>query len=304
MKMMTTSFCGIEFDNPVTVASGPGGNGEELSEHIDLQRLGAFTSKTVTKNPLDGNPPPRIVDVYGGIINSIGLQNNGFKDYKEKTLPFLEKTGTPIITSIASNYLDELIWMINGLNDTRISIIEINLSCPNIDKKREMIGEKPENIYHAVKKIKSISKKPVLIKFGPDTNLMEMIEAVVISKADGVVLINCPKGTKIDINTGKPVLKRVHGGLAGPAIKPIALHHVYTVRKKFPELNILGTGGILNHEDALEYLMAGADMVGIGFGVMMDPETPLNVIKGLKKYLKENETTVEKIKGMAQIKKN
>lgn len=283
-NILSTRCCGVTFKNPIVLASGPAGNGEELSKEIDLSLLGGFTSKTITLHETQGNPPPRIVDVYGGIINSIGLQNPGLETFLSETLPFLEQINTPLIISLASNYFEELAIMIKKLNDKQFDFFELNFSCPNVDKAKEPIGSVPEKIYSTLKELRMIANKPLLIKFAPSDNIIDLVKASVNAGADGLVLCNCPKGMKIDINTMKPILKRGFGGFAGPAIKPIALNQVYQVRKEFKDTLIIGTGGVMNHEDALEYLMAGANLVGIGFGVMVDPRLPIDVVKGLNQY--------------------
>jgi dihydroorotate dehydrogenase (NAD+) catalytic subunit len=299
-KITETECCGVKFKNPVLTASGPAGNGEELSSFIDLSKLGGFTAKTVTLNPTDGNPPPRIVDVYGGIINSIGLQNPGFRVFMEKNIPFFEKLNIPSIISIASNYSDELELMTSELSKTAIDFIEVNFSCPNVDKGKEPIGTNPEKIFSTVQKLKKISSKPMFVKFAPVDNILNLVRAVDNAGGDGVVLSNCPKGMKIDITKMQPILKRDFGGFAGPAIKPIALNQVYQIRKAFPDIAIIGTGGIMNEEDVLEYIMAGANLTAIGFGVMVDPEIPLDTIIGLEQYLSTIDKTVDKIRGAAQ----
>lgn len=285
-NILGLEYCGLKIKNPIVIASGPAGNGEELSQVIDLSKIGMFTSKTVTFNQTDGNPPPRIVDVYGGIINSIGLQNPGFKTFMKETVPFLEHISVPVIVSLASNYPEELKAMVKELDTRKLEFMEINFSCPNIDKGREPIGTNPNRIYKTVKELKNLTKKPLLFKFGPSDSILELVHASVTAGADGVVLSNCPKGMKIDIRTMKPILKRGFGGFAGPAIKPITLNQVYQVRKQYKDIFIIGTGGVINHEDVLEYLMAGANLVGIGFGVMLDPLIPIKIIDELQQYLK------------------
>lgn len=285
-NILSVDYKGINIKNPIVIASGPAGNGEELSQTIDLSRIGMFTSKTVTMNRTDGNPPPRIVDVYGGIINSIGLQNPGFQSFMTETLPFLENLRIPVIVSLASNYAEELETMVKALDTRNIKFLEINFSCPNVDKGREPIGTNPNKIFHTVKKLKKLTKKNILIKFAPADAILELVQAAISAGAEGVVLSNCPKGMKIDINTMKPILKREFGGFAGPAIKPITLNQVYQVRKQFKDIMIIGTGGVINHEDALEYIMAGANLVGIGFGVMLDPFIPIQIIEQLEQWFK------------------
>ncbi len=285
-NLLSLDWAGVNIKNPIVIASGPAGNGEELSQVIDLSKIGMFTSKTVTFERTEGNPPPRIVDVYGGIINSIGLQNPGFKAFLKETVPFLEQLKVPVIVSIASNYAEEMEIMVKELDDKKIDFLEINFSCPNVDKGKEPIGTNPSKINDTIKKLRKITKKTLLIKFAPADNIFELVQASILGGASGVVLSNCPKGMKIDINTMKPILKREFGGFAGPAIKPITLNQVYQVRRQFKDILIVGTGGVLNHEDALEYLMAGANLVGIGFGVMVDPLIPIHIIEKMEEWLK------------------
>ncbi len=297
---LNVEILGIKIKNPVVIASGPAGNGEELSSAIDLSKIGLFTSKTVTLEKTDGNPPPRIVDVYGGIINSIGLQNPGFKDFMKNQIPFLEQLPLQTIISLASNYLEEFEVMVKALNDRSIEWIELNFSCPNVDKGKEPIGTNPDKIYETVKCLKTLTKKPLLVKFAPSETILELVDASISARADGVVLSNCPKGMKIDIHTMKPILKREYGGFAGPAIKPIALHQVFQVRKAFKNALIIGTGGVINHEDVLEYLMAGANLVGIGFGVMLDPFLPIHIVHGLSGYMSANDLNYSSVFCKAQ----
>jgi len=298
--ILSVHCCGIELKNPIVIASGPAGNGEELSRIIDLSEIGMFTSKTVTLEQTEGNPPPRIVDVYGGIINSIGLQNPGFKAFVKETIPFLEQLKVPVIVSLASNYLEEMEIMVKAMNRRKIEMMEFNFSCPNVDKGKEPIGTNPNKIFETVRALRKLTKKPLLIKFAPSENILELVNASVTAGADGVVLSNCPKGMRIDIHTMKPILKREFGGLAGPAIKPISLNQVFQVRKAFKDILIIGTGGVINHEDALEYIMAGANLVGIGFGVMLDPFIPLQVIQEIRQFLISKELNYSSVFCKAQ----
>ncbi|AEX84818.1 dihydroorotate dehydrogenase family protein [Marinitoga piezophila KA3] len=280
------NICGIEFKNPIIIASGPGGNGQELAKYIDLNKLGGFTAKTVTPDEKEGNPPPRIVNVKAGILNSIGLQNPGIDKFIEDDLNFLDSLDTNVILSIGGDKKEDYLNLIERLNDSKAVIFELNLSCPNVGKNGIPLGIDKEGIYSLVKEAKKISKKPIFIKLGVETFLEDLVESAVKGGVDGVTLINSPKGLKIDINTGKPILKRAVGGFSGPAIKPIALATVYRIRKVFRDLPIIGMGGVFTFEDAIEFIMAGANLVGIGAGVMSDPERPINIIKELEEYFK------------------
>jgi len=299
--MLQTKVCGIEFKNPIIAASGPAGNGQELIKHFDISSLGGFTSKTVTLNPTDGNPPPRIVDVHGGIINSIGLQNKGLNNFLEVDAEFLKSIDTNIICSLASNYSDEIAQMTEIVDKYFFPILELNFSCPNVDKGKEPIGDNPLKLYEAVCSCRKKTEKPIFVKFGPVSNMEDMVKASVDAGADGVTLINCAKGVKIDINTEKPILKRVSGGLAGPAIKPIAVYHVYNIRKNYPDLPIIGTGGIMNGEDVLEFIMAGANLVGVGFGMMVEPDITDKIKKEMEEILKRKNKSIDQIRSIAQL---
>ncbi|SHE68881.1 dihydroorotate dehydrogenase (NAD+) catalytic subunit [Marinitoga hydrogenitolerans DSM 16785] len=278
--------CGVKFKNPIIIASGPGGNGKELAKYIDLNKLGGFTAKTVTPDEKEGNPPPRIVNVKSGIINSIGLQNPGIEKFIKNDLPFLENLDTNVILSIGGDKKSDYIKLIESLNNSSAAFFELNLSCPNVGKNGIPLGIDEIAILDLVKEAKKISKKPIFIKLGVETFLEDLVEAAVKGGADGVTLINSPKGLKIDINKKKPILKKGVGGFSGPAIKPIALATIFRIRKKFKKLTIIGMGGVFSYEDAIEFIMAGANLVGVGSGVMADPEIPIKIIDDLDKYFK------------------
>ncbi|GAB6190195.1 dihydroorotate dehydrogenase [Marinitoga arctica] len=279
-------ICGINFKNPIIISSGPGGNGKELAKYIDLNKLGGFTAKTVTPDEKDGNPPPRIVNVKSGIINSIGLQNPGIEKFIRNDLPFLEDLNTNVILSIGGDKKSDYLKLIERLNNSSAAFFELNLSCPNVGKSGIPLGIDEVAIFDLVKEAKKISKKPIFIKFGVETFLEDLVNTAVRGGADGVTLINSPKGLKIDINKKKPILKRAIGGFSGPAIKPIALATIFKIRKVFKDLPIIGMGGVFKFEDALEFIMAGANLVGVGAGVMSDPEIPTKIIDELDKYFK------------------
>lgn len=272
----------IYFKNPVILASGPAGNGQEIKEELELSLLGGFTTKTITYNKIRGNPPPRIVDVYGGILNSVGLQNEGVKNFKDE-LKIFNDLDTNIICSVGGFSKEEYVKVVNELKyEKSIKIFELNLSCPNVSKGKGPIGQDPDIIKYIIKEIKLLTSKPIFVKFGPESNLIDLVAIADDSGIDGVTLINCPLGMRIDIHTGKPILKRNSGGFSGPAIKPIAIYHVFNIRANFPNIPIIGTGGVTSYEDVIEFIMAGANLVGIGTGVMMNPKLPIEIINDLK----------------------
>jgi dihydroorotate dehydrogenase (NAD+) catalytic subunit len=279
-------ICGIKFKNPIIIASGPGGNGKELSKHIDLNKLGGFTAKTVTPYEKEGNPPPRIVNVKSGILNSIGLQNPGIDKFILNDLPFLETLDTNIILSIGGDIKEDYLSLIEKLNNSNAVFFELNLSCPNVEKNGIPLGIDEKAIFDLVTEVKKISKKPIFVKFGVETFLEDLVSAAVNGGADGITLINSPKGMKIDINKKIPILKRGFGGFSGPSIKPIALATIFRIRRKFKDLPIIGMGGVFDYKDAIEFIMAGANLVGIGSGVMAGPEIPIKIINDLNDYLK------------------
>ncbi|KAF2956293.1 dihydroorotate dehydrogenase [Marinitoga sp. 38H-ov] len=279
-------ICNIKFKNPIIIASGPGGNGQELAEYIDLNKLGGFTSKTVTIKEKEGNPPPRIVNVKAGIINSIGLQNPGIENFIKNDLKFLNNLKTNVILSLGGENISDYLMLVDKLNNSNAAIFELNLSCPNVGKDGIPLGINEKSIFELVQEVKKISKKPIFIKFGVETFLEDLINAAIKAGADGITLINSPKGMKIDINTGKVILKRGVGGLSGPAIKPIALATIFRIRRNFRKIPIIGMGGVFDYKDAIEFIMAGANLVGVGSGVMTDPYLPLKIIYDLENYFK------------------
>ncbi|PNR92455.1 dihydroorotate dehydrogenase [Petrotoga sp. 9PWA.NaAc.5.4] len=278
---MDINICGIKFKNPIVIASGPGGNGKELSNYINLSRLGGFTTKTITYKPKIGNPPPRIINIENGVINSIGLENPGFEEFLKNDLPFLEQFDTNIIASIGGYNSNEFCYMIKALENTKIKINELNLSCPNVDKGGSVILNDVEETKKIIKETRNATHKPLFVKLGIEGNLEELAKICVENGADGLTLINAPKGTKISLKDRNMDLKRGYGGISGPVIKPLGLASVYRVKKLFPKIPIIGMGGVVSKTDVLEYLAVGATLVGIGYGVMLDPQLPMHIIEGL-----------------------
>ncbi|QTA38311.1 dihydroorotate dehydrogenase [Thermosipho ferrireducens] len=282
------NILGFTFKNPVIIASGPGGNGKELSNYIDLNRLGGFTAKTVTLKERPGNPPPRIVNVKAGIINSIGLQNPGIDKFIKEDLPFLESLNTNIILSIGGDTKSEYLSLIERLNDSKAVFFELNLSCPNVSKHNTNLEHDSDAIYELVKEAKKISKKPIFIKLGSNLFLEKIVKRAIDAGVDGVSLINSSKGLKVDIKKKRLILKRGIGGFSGPAIKPIALAAIFNIKRKFKHLPIIGMGGIFDYKDALEFIMIGANLIAIGSGVMADPEIPIKIAHDLENYFKND----------------
>ncbi|HOB15599.1 MAG TPA: dihydroorotate dehydrogenase [Defluviitoga sp.] len=280
---MEVDVLGIKFKNPIIIASGPGGNGKELIDYIDLSQLGGFTTKTITFKPKIGNPPPRIINIKNGVINSIGLENSGFESFLKDDVPFLEELDTNVIASIGGYNTEEFCYMIKSLNHTNIKMFELNLSCPNVDKGGDTILNDLRETKEIIRRASKITQKPLFVKLGIEGNLEQLAKLAIENGADGLVLINAPKGTKINLkNESNPEeLLRGYGGVSGPIIKPLALGCIYRVKNIFPNVPIIGMGGVVCKADVLEFLKAGATLVGIGYGVMMDPELPINIIREL-----------------------
>ncbi|MDA7857915.1 dihydroorotate dehydrogenase [bacterium] len=287
---LSVNIAGIRMKNPVMVASGTFGYGKEYSNLIDLDKLGAIVTKTITLKPKPGNPPPRIVETSSGILNSIGLQNVGLKVFiKEKLTWLRKKTKTPIIVSIAGESQAEFTSLAKMLDKAKgIAGLEVNISCPNVKKTgvySSLIGQDPDATYALVKKIRSSTELPLIVKLSPNvTDITQVAKKAAKAGADVLSLINTFIGMAISVETRRPKLARIAGGLSGPAIKPIALRMVYEVAGSV-KIPIIGIGGIATAEDAIEFIIAGASCVSIGTGNFVDPQTPIKVIEGIKKYM-------------------
>lgn len=296
---LSIDMFGIRFKNPIILASGPVGFGFELLPYLDFSKIGAITLKTITLKPREGNPPPRLVDSHGGIINSIGLQNPGIEGFIEEIVPHLEELETIKIGSIAGFSMDE--WQILGEEMDKIKeikIIELNLSCPNIKGKRRW-AEDTELTRKVVKLARELTNKPIIAKLAPDvTDIVEIAKAVIEAGADGLAIGNGIQAMRINIETGLPVLKLKTGGLGGPAIKPITLAKVFKTREVL-DVPIIGIGGIMNWQDAIEYAMAGASLLGLGTAVMVDPEAPIKILEGIEAFLERKK--IERFKDLIGV---
>ncbi len=278
------SLAGVDFKNPVTVASGTFGSGMEYSEFVDLNMLGAVTTKGVAITPWEGNPTPRIAEVYGGMLNAIGLQNPGLDTFCSRDIPFLKQFDTKIIVNVCGHSVDEYVLAVERLANEPVDLLEINISCPNVKAGGIAFGTDPKLAEEITKKIKAVAKQPVIMKLSPNvTDIAEMARAVEAGGADAVSLINTLTGMKIDINRRKFVLANKTGGFSGPAIKPVAVRMVYQVANAI-SLPIIGMGGIASAEDAIEFIMAGATMVSIGTANFLNPNITIDVIQGIQDF--------------------
>lgn len=282
------NFAGIEMKNPVTVASGTFGYGREFSNFFDLSKLGGIITKGTSLKPKSGNKPPRVCETASGMLNSIGLQNPGVEYFAENDLPFLRQYDTAIIVNACGSTIDEYVELCKILNTLDIDGVELNLSCPNVKKGCMAFGNTYNGVKEVTSQVRKVLDKPLIVKLTPNvTNIAEIAKAVEDAGADGVSLINTLLGMKIDINKRKPVLANNTGGLSGPAIKPVAVRMVYQVAQAV-KIPILGMGGIVNGEDAIEFMLAGASAISIGAGNFISPTTSIDTIKQIEEYMKKN----------------
>ena len=282
------NLAGIEMKNPVTVASGTFGYGREFSEFFDLSKLGGIITKGTSLKPRSGNKPTRVCETASGMLNSIGLQNPGVEYFAENDLPFLRKFDTAIIVNACGSTIDEYVELCKILNTLDIDGVELNLSCPNVKAGCMAFGNTYDGVKEVTSKVRKVLQKPLIVKLTPNvTNIAEIAKAVEDAGADGVSLINTLLGMKIDINKRKPVLANNTGGLSGPAIKPVAVRMVYQVAQAV-KIPILGMGGIINGEDAIEFMLAGASAISIGAGNFISPTTSIDTISQIEDYMRKN----------------
>ena len=291
-ELLKVSFARIEFENPITTASGTFGSGMEYSEFTDIARLGAVTTKGVADHPWEGNPTPRVAETPSGMLNAIGLQNPGVKTFINRDLPFLKEMGAKVIVNVCGHSEEEYVNVVKRLakDDVRddIALLEINISCPNVKEGGIAFGQKPEMAEAITKAVKREAAQPVVMKLSPNvTDITEMAKAVEAGGADGISLINTITGMKIDINRKKILLANQTGGLSGPAIHPVAVRMVYQVSHAV-ELPIIGMGGVQSVDDALELMMAGATMVAVGTANFYYPTITTEIIDGMERYVTEN----------------
>ena len=286
---MSVDIAGVHFNNPVTVASGTFGSGMEYGEYVDLNRLGAVTTKGVANVAWPGNPTPRIAETYGGMINAIGLQNPGIDTFLSRDIPFLKKFDTRIIVNVCGKTKEDYIDAVEKLSDAPVDMLEINISCPNVKEGGIAFGQKADMAEDITRAVKKVSKHPVIMKLSPNvTDITEMAKAVEAGGADAVSLINTITGMKIDVERQKFALANKTGGLSGPAIKPVAVRMVYQAAHAV-SIPILGMGGIQSAEDALEFIMAGATMVAVGTANFHNPTATTDIIQGMEKFMEQHQ---------------
>jgi len=299
-KNLSVNLAGVELKNPVVTASGTFGNGREYGQFVDLNRLGGITIKGVSHEPWEGNPPHRIVETYGGMLNAVGLQNPGAKAFIKDDLPFLRQFDTKIIVNLCGRSMEDYEAVTDDFSGVDIDLYELNISCPNIKAGGMAMGTDPKAAEAVTKAIVRRANAPVIVKLSPNvTDIVSIAKACEAGGAAGISLINSVLGMKIDIRSKKPLLGNTLGGLSGPAIKPIALRMVYQVAKNV-NLPILAMGGIKTGEDAIEFILAGATAVAVGMANFADPNATIDVLTGIESYMEEeNITDINSIRGLA-----
>jgi len=300
---MKVNIAGVEFKNPVLTASGTFGNGEAHSQFIDLNRLGGITLKGVANQPWPGNPPPRVAETHGGMLNAVGLQNAGADKFKQEELPFLRNFDTKVIVNLCGKTIEEYVEVAEMLSDSAsagdIDLFELNISCPNVKAGGMAMGTDPKVAEEVTTAVKKHTKIPLIVKLSPNvTDITAIAKACEAGGADGLSLINTLIGMKIDIHRRKPVLGNTIGGLSGPAIKPVAVRMVYQVAKAV-ELPIIGMGGIATGEDAIEFIMAGATAISIGMANFINPTATIKILDGIIAFMDQNKINdINEIRGI------
>ncbi|MFG6334490.1 MAG: dihydroorotate dehydrogenase [Lachnospiraceae bacterium] len=280
-------IAGVAFKNPVMTASGTFGSGMEYSDFVDLNRLGAVVTKGVANVPWEGNPTPRVAEVYGGMLNAIGLQNPGIDVFMERDLPFLQKYDTKVIVNVCGKTVSDYLEVVERLSDTPVSMLEINVSCPNVKEGAIAFGQKADSLFDITSQVKKKAKQPVIMKLSPNvTDITEMAKVAEAAGADALSMINTITGMKIDIHRKKFVLANKTGGMSGPAVKPVALRMVYQTAQAV-KIPIIGMGGIGSGEDAVEFLLAGATAVAVGAMNFVNPYATVEVVEGIESYMKQ-----------------
>lgn len=295
---LRTKIKELEFQNPVTVASGTFGTKGEYAPYVDLNKLGAIITKTISVKPRVGNPMPRICETASGMLNAIGLQNKGLDDFLNEKIPFYQNIKTPLIVNIAGETVKDFETLTKRLHEKRpvVKAIEVNLSCPNVEAGGVRFMQKRERIINIMKAVRDNTDLLISAKLSPELgDVLSITEDVMHSGADAVSLINTLKGMAVDVHKRTSRIANITGGLSGPAIKPVALRHVYEVKKEF-NIPIIASGGIMNAQDAVEFIIVGADLLAVGTANFVNPRATLDILEGIKKYCKEH-----KIKNISDL---
>ena len=282
---MSVDLCGVTLKNPVMTASGTFGAGEEYSEFVDLNKLGAVVTKGVANVPWEGNPTPRVAEVYGGMLNAIGLQNPGIDLFIERDIPFLKQYDTKIIVNVCGHTTEEYIEVVKRLAEQPVDMLEINISCPNVKEGGIAFGQNPKMVETITREIKKYAAQPVIMKLSPNvTDITEMAKAAEAGGADALSMINTLTGMKIDIHRRNFVLANKTGGMSGPAVHPVAVRMVYQTAQAV-QIPIIGMGGIMNAEDAIEMILAGATAISVGTANFTNPKVTEEIVDGIAAYM-------------------
>lgn len=288
---MNTSvkLAGVTFKNPILTASGTFGSGQEYAQFVDLNKLGGVVTKGVANVPWEGNPTPRVAEVYGGMLNAIGLQNPGIDVFVERDIPFLTKYDTKIIVNVCGRSEADYVEVVERLADQPVDLLEINISCPNVKEGGIAFGQDPKAAAAITRAVKAVAKQPVVMKLSPNvTDIAYMAQAVEAAGADAVSLINTLTGMKIDVKKRQFALANKTGGMSGPAIHPIAVRMVYQVAQAV-QIPIIGMGGVMSAEDALELMLAGATAVSVGTANFTNPHITEEIVEGIRDYMAEQD---------------
>lgn len=295
------TIAGVEWKNPVTVASGTFGSGEEFADFVDLNKLGAVTTKGVANVPWTGNPTPRVAEVYGGMLNAIGLQNPGIELFCKRDIPYLKQYDTKIIVNVCGHAPEEYLAVVERLADEPADMLEINISCPNVNAGFLAFGQDARHVEELTGQIKKLAKQPIIMKLTPNvTDITEIAKAAEAGGADAISLINTLTGVKIDIHKRAFALANKTGGMSGPAVHPVAVRMVYQASRAV-KIPVIGMGGIQSAEDAIEFILAGASAVSVGTANFHNPAVTMEVIDGIEKYMERyGFATVEEMVGIVE----
>ena len=281
------NLAGVKFKNPVMTASGTFGSSKEFSEFADLNKLGAVVTKGVANEPWVGNPTPRVAETYGGMLNAVGLQNPGIDLFVERDIPYLAKFDTRIIVNVCGRTTEDYCEVVQRLASQPVDMLEINISCPNVEEGGIAFGQSAKSVEAITKEVKKHAKQPVIMKLSPNvTDIAEMAKAAESGGADALSLINTITGMKIDIHKRKFTLANKTGGLSGPAIHPVAVRMVYQAAQAV-KIPIIGMGGIMTAEDAIEMILAGASAVSVGTANFRNPQVTMEIVQGICDYMEE-----------------
>ncbi len=302
MRNLKVNYCGIDFKNPIVTASGTFGFGLEFDEYTPLSEYGGFGAKGLTRQPREGNKAPRIAETASGILNSVGLQNPGVEFFSKYTMPYLSTFDTNVIANMSGNTIEEYCEMAQILSETPVAAIEMNISCPNVKHGGLAFGTDKDVVNQLTKEVKKNCKKPLIVKLSPNvTDITEIAKAAEDGGADGLSLINTLMGMKIDINTRRPILANNTGGLSGPAIKPVAIRMVHQVYNAV-NIPLIGMGGVMRGNDAIEFMIAGASLVALGTGMFTKPDMIFDVKREILEYMeRHNIDDINSIIGTLQL---